>query len=372
MDNNSINRPSFSVIADMLRFPLIYLVVVIHMTPLYYPRVSLDFTEGNMLYVFITELISHNFGAVAVPCYFFISGYYFFNVFKGLDKLNFSIYKSVLSKKIRTVFFPYFFWNTMLIFAFWIKNRIFIQWGKEVDYGFLYLKETNFFDWYWKDPVNFPLWYMRDLIVMICIWPFFYYLFRYLKVYGIIPLLLLLVAFPDTGIPGLGSTAMAFFGMGAMFSYLRLDVLAFSKRYKWIFGFLTIVLLFCSTLLNGETLHPYILNIYALCAVWSLFNIFSKLSQNEYVKKYSLLYAEASFLVYVIHEIYIINWLKGFWVRVAGEDLIVMKFLGYFLIPVVCTILCVVIFKVWKKISPNSLAFVTGGRIGSHGRNRNE
>src|SRR5690606_22485470 len=108
MDNLLSKEKRLSLVIETLRFPLSFLVVVIHMTPLYYPRVSLDFTEGNMLYVFITELISHNFGAVAVPCYFFISGYYFFNVFKGLDKLNFSIYKSVLSKKIRTVFFPYF------------------------------------------------------------------------------------------------------------------------------------------------------------------------------------------------------------------------------------------------------------------------
>src|SRR5690606_7387450 len=150
---------------------------------------------------------------------------------------------------------------------FYLSNKLGLPTHEDIEF----LRQTNMYIWLWGGPVNFPLWYMRDLIVMTLLAPAFYLWFTKVRVYGVVPLLILYLGVIEPNIPGLSMTAIAFFGMGAMFSHLRLDVLAFSKRYKWIFGFLTIVLLFCSTLLNGETLHPYILNIYALCAVWSLF-----------------------------------------------------------------------------------------------------
>lgn len=73
-----------SQVIELLRFPLIVLVVYVHMLPFEYVPLSLKMNADN-IYNIVTELISHYLGRLPVPCFFLFSGYFFFNKITGLN-----------------------------------------------------------------------------------------------------------------------------------------------------------------------------------------------------------------------------------------------------------------------------------------------
>ena len=114
MPSNNINI-QFKTI-KWLRFPLIVLVVYIHNygSPYdYSPIINWTSISGFDLYeiirIFISKVISH----IAVPCFFFISGYLFFS---NIVFFNKQTYLSKLKKRINTLFIPYLLWNIIAIF----------------------------------------------------------------------------------------------------------------------------------------------------------------------------------------------------------------------------------------------------------------
>lgn len=68
-----------------------------------------------------------------------------------------------------------------------------------------------------------------------------------------------------------------------------------------------------------------------------------------------------AFFIYVIHEIYILGWTKGGLLRLLGESM-PAEFARFFLIPVVVTLVCVVLYKLLDKLCPRLLSFSLGGR----------
>lgn len=67
-------------------------------------------------------------------------------------------------------------------------------------------------------PINYPLWFIRDLMVVMLFSPVVYGLVKYLRYYGVLMLGLLWVMGWWIDIPGLSLTAVFFFSFGALFS----------------------------------------------------------------------------------------------------------------------------------------------------------
>ena len=74
---------SFSEIASFLRVPLMVLVVCIHGVGSDIQTIDfvnhLPILSIENVYTYITELLSHSLARIAVPLFFFISGYYTFS-----------------------------------------------------------------------------------------------------------------------------------------------------------------------------------------------------------------------------------------------------------------------------------------------------
>ncbi len=110
-----------SVLSNSLRFPLICLVVFIHVMP--DTRYSVRSAEGGLdLFRYISELISHVWGDAAVPTFFFIAGYYAFH--KSKDWLAPSTYKAEVKKKALGLLLPYILWNLLFIAVYAIKDTL--------------------------------------------------------------------------------------------------------------------------------------------------------------------------------------------------------------------------------------------------------
>lgn len=358
MDNQKVHiSKQFSETIEMMRFPLIVLVVFAHMVPFETPRVHLSM-DIDAVYVLISEMISHNLAKVSVRCYFLISAFFFFRTMRIWE---WNAYRQQLTKKVRTLLIPYLLWNALLLLAIFIKAQLQFRLSLGQEEGWAMLQSTSWTDWFWNMPVNFPLWYMRDLMCMMLFAPGFYVFFRYTRGAGLAILALAYLLLFEFNVTGLSTTAFFFFGTGAFLAMQGTDVLALFSRVKVIAALLAALTLIGATLLNGMHWHEYILRIFIITGVITTINGFDYLRRFKRLKQALFALAPTTFFIYVVHEIYIINWLKGALLRLADSGW--LRLAGYFIVPVICLLICIGLYHLFKKMAPDLFAVSLGGRM---------
>ena len=180
VDNQLISRA-----IAISRFPLIVLVVLMHSAIKGDASVCPAGAESFIYY------ISKIFCRIAIPCFFFISGFLFFHK-KDTDKTGF--YKTQFGKRARRLLIPYFLWNTISLLERFIKTLPFVatyfpkmarpalDLSEVVNaYGPFVFETPDYALWPYitaSSPVNTPLWYIRDLMALIIFTPFLYRLLK--------------------------------------------------------------------------------------------------------------------------------------------------------------------------------------------------
>lgn len=131
---------------SLLRLPLAVLVVYLHIDSLPVPvSECMQMGEGavyNLIKIMVVQIAN-----LAVPCFYIISGYLLLH--KRTD------YKILLKKKARSLLLPYVLWNLIAALYIYATQRI----DHFSFYGFF------------LSPANFPLWFLRDLIVLTLLSP---------------------------------------------------------------------------------------------------------------------------------------------------------------------------------------------------------
>ena len=210
-----------SKVIDWLRFPMAAAVVLLHAG-----EISQG-TYGPDFYSTLRIILSHGICRVAVPCFFFISGFLFFS---KLDKWDWGIWYKKIGKRARTLLLPYILWNLIALFVGcgygWIRSRF----NASVEPMSLInlLRNNGWLNIFWAStmncPIDYPLWFIRDLIVIVAISPLIYLLIRYCKVWGLATVFIICILTGSRDIEG-----FLFFAFGA---YLRL----FNKDFIEVFG----------------------------------------------------------------------------------------------------------------------------------------
>lgn len=126
----------------------------------------------------------HSIVVVAVPVFFIISGYFFFY---NVKEFNSDVYVTKLKKRGRTLLIPYLLWNLLPVFMI-IGGNLFsiIFRGKSFDAlcSFFYgLWDDGLWHIWWDKtsgtmPFDSPLWYVRDLMIVVCLSPIIYWLIK--------------------------------------------------------------------------------------------------------------------------------------------------------------------------------------------------
>lgn len=348
---------SFDVI-EVLRFPLMILVVFIHVIPSEIHPVKLSF-DLNSIYTLFSELISHHIGRIAVPCFFLFSGYFFFLKIETLDS---RVYIKQIEKRLYTLLIPYLLWNLLFVFVVLLKNYIFSTLGRTPDDMYIQIQQSSLYDIFWRDPFVFPLWYLRDLICMVVLSPVFYLLFKYTKGLGLLLIVILYLMVWESNVPGLSTTAFMFFGIGAFTGMNRMDLTAFWGNYR--IPKLLIAVLFLGLATYFAVTHYYEFFIrffipFGIIATLGLGNLLAKMPR---LKPHLLRLSSSVFFIYAVHEIYIINWLKGGFSKLSFSFTGWGKLVAYFAIPVLCLLICFCLYKFMEKVLPGLLRVLTGGR----------
>ncbi len=171
---------------DALRFPCALLVVFIHV----FSSIGGYNIGSRGLYDTTRVLISQGIARLAVPVFLLTAGYLFF---QGLEVWEWGSYALKLKKRIRALFIPYILWNLIsVIFCFTI---ILIKGGGYNDIS-VFLTERggvlcfwncgrfesspliNVLGWEMWDrafPIDYPLWFVRDLMILNILAPVIYF-----------------------------------------------------------------------------------------------------------------------------------------------------------------------------------------------------
>ena len=343
---------------DVLRFPLIILVVFIHVIPSEIHPVTLSL-QADSLYTLISGLISHHLGRTAVPCFFLFSGYFFF---LKIHVYDFKGYAAQLGKRCRTLLIPYLLWNVLFMLIILLKNSVFTRLGLAYDDFYASVQRSAYYS-LWEGPLLFPLWYLRDLICMVMLSPLFYLLFKYARVWGLLLLALAYLLVWESGTPGFGSTAILFFGAGAFLGMEKYDLTDIVAGYRHYILLVAILLLGAATYFSAGAQYEYWIRAFVIFGVLSWIGLGNQIVQHAKLRKGLRDLSSSVFFIYAVHEIYIINWLKGGFSRLAFTDQGWGKLIAYFAIPVMCLLVCLALYRLFKTFLPAVLAALTGGRM---------
>lgn len=372
---------------EWLRFPLAVAVVFIHSFgyPAIYtlPTLSMQEFSGMDIYNIIRICFSHVVTHVAVPTFFLISGFLFFN--GKADNLDtWAWWKMKYKRRFRTLVIPYFLWNLIAILSVLlvIIGTFFLS-GKPLSRIFDYFVENHWLHLFWDSeiwgedrlnwlglavpstaPVNVPLWFLRDLLVTVVIAPVIYWLVKYLKYYYVFILAFCYVSKIWFDIPGLSITAIFFFSLGAFYSIRGINLVMEFKKIKLISFVGGVPLLLITIYFDGNNtaigflLYPFFI-IMGVCAT---FNLAVCLVESGKVKVYPVL-SKSAFFIYATHALLVLFVSQLICSKILYWNNPVILTLRYFLTPVLAVGICLTLYFVMKKRVPKLLGVLTGGRL---------
>ena len=358
---------------EILRFPLAVLVVFIH-----------SFGSGDVttlaqdgvnvrIYDVLRVGISHGIANVAVPCFFFISGYLFFthSVFGWRE------YKGKMEKKCRTLLIPYLVWN-MIPITYSLCKRIC---GAIVKHDpsnlWVFLKSIDPYSIFvsnevgtaattdfWGNlmplsmPLNYPLWYLRDLILLAILSPLIFRVVsnKYNKVWiGTALIVFILGLWPYNSI--ISITAIVFFTLGAWIRLQRIDMLSILYKYR-CFILLTSVFLYAILIYNNGSPMQNITILGGACS--TVFIGATLESRVNHERK------DSSFFIFVTHMLFISTFnihvmlfrplLSYFGEGDLGDC--IQYLIGTFIV----VALCIIFQKLMFRFTPKIYTFATGCR----------
>lgn len=281
---------------DSIRLPLAVMVVAIHsnftIKGWAYAEVS-SLSFGCNVAQFFMIAIGNVMAHIAVPTFFLISGYLFFQNFGNGDL---TVWKRKMTSRVKTLLIPYCLWIVLFIVYSIILDY------KEISFcGLLtWLQLHGGLKMFWdsnvwnldrvdlwglpsisSSPILVPFWFMRDLIVCVVVFsPFLYYLFKpttqkTMRVTGLVIILLLYLSQTSLWLPGFSSLALFYYGLGAFFSLSNRSLTEIFSTHKVLIWFLFVFLFVIEVALNGHNtiIGNIIYPFYVLTGVMSLLTL---------------------------------------------------------------------------------------------------
>lgn len=349
-----------SELITVMRFPLIMLVLFEHSVPrdLSPMRPSLD---GTSVFHFVTEFVSHHLCSIAICWFFVFSGYLFFrNLEDGGFKKEWLLGK--WEKRTRTVVVPHVLWNLLYVLAILLVTFLFRIIGIHINADMMTEVTKGPLYWFITGPVDFPLWYLRDLICMFLLTPVFYFLTK--KAPWITLALLLGFYLASFWIKFFLFPTISYFGIGAWLGIRKRNMLAICQKVKYPAFLLSIVLSVWATCMYGNDYHRLMRMFFLPFGMITFMNLCNRIFRYPKLHRLFANLSGSVFFIYAAHEIYILGWTKGLFVRVFGSYL-ASRWISYLGVPIVVLGICLALYFLLNRIMPKSLAFSCGGRTHS-------
>ncbi len=359
---------------SFLRFPLIVGVALIHSR---FQNVVIQGAKqveaaDYRIFASVVYLFSETFGRVAVPLFFFFSGFLFFRTIKD-GHFTAGVYLSKLKRRARTLLVPYVFWNLlMIVFMLFCQTLV-----PTLTSGRCKLvADYSVGDWLWDFwnthmvndfgrayPINAPLWYLRDLMVIMILSPLVYCVARWLKLYGVMLLGIAWLLGINSGIIGFNTSTFFFFTSGAYFGIHGKNFVTLLRPCMVPVTIIYLILVVLDLCFFGSGswwhyifLHKanYLLGMVVAITVSSYF-----LEKGTW--KVSPFLSSGYFFVYVCHIMPLICFTKLAFKLVQPHSDISLLML-YILCPLLAILVCLALYWGLRKFLPRFTAVIMGGR----------
>lgn len=382
------NDELLSKAISYLRFPLTVGVVFIHFNiakkgfSMHGIKYGLD--NPDWYYYFI-NFFSEVLPRIGVPLFFIISGFLFF-YHKDFNRV---VYKQKLKTRGRTLLVPFFLWNILAILLSASHKLPFLSSifpnAYKTEFHFSIIRVFNTFFANLKNegiivtpitdelaevsqmpyPIDVPLWYVRDLMVMILLSPIIFGMIQrlgkwFIVALGIVWYFYQALFLPDGGWTALLSRATFFFSWGAYYSINKQNFVLIMEKYRYA-PWLYIPIAIADTLTKGTDYNIFIHEAGILVGIVAVVVIVSYLLRSGKIEVNDTL-ANCSFFVFALHTL-IMNDIGKllFTVLHLPDNTFAMLFL-YIVVPTLTIFFCVFLYVVLKRYAPSVCNLLTGGR----------
>lgn len=381
LDANELWQRNQSQSIDLLRFPLAIAVIFIHSCPAIVNIEDAPFSllSAQGFYNLSVIILSKVLASCAVPTFFLISGFLFFHNF---TKWSWDGYTRKLKGRVKTLIIPYFSWNAIVflsVILLRIKNIILggQTWTKLYDY----IKDewvACFWDYskwetlgniignstYNTAPIDIPLWFLRDLIIMVLLSPVIYFYIKKCKIGGVLLLSIAYLTNIWISTPGFSIAAFFFFSLGAYFAINNINIVLFSRKRWLTFIPLSIISFIPCVWLCGVKDNSYAIilhGLYITATVFALLSVSSWIVERYKISPKPFL-VNSCFFIYASHTIFILAVAGGILnLMIPGDSIIKME-LCYLATPFLTAGICLALYCILTKyLKPIAVPF-TGKR----------
>lgn len=350
-----------------LRWLLIFGVVFIHnFGEPYFGKVDIFHIDISNLQTYdlynILRVTIHTISGLAVPSFFFFSGFLFF--FKKDPSIELKIIPK-LKRRVKSLIIPYLIWNIIALLILWLRACVRLRtlsFGEMVNV----LNENGWFRIFWDSsirlgqsgaPADMPLWFLRDLIIVeFVISPFLLYILDN-KYRGFFLLLILFITmcmglYPD--IPGLSSAAVFWYSLGAIVSIHNIPMIENGARFKWLLFVISIISLVASVALKGSGMSgrvPRLLFILSTMPLLFIFTFHFSTKTSDFLGKMQ----SSVFFIFAAHTIVILGGCRRI-VSMVDSNLFVV----YLIPPLLTVAICTTMYFLLHRFTPRLCNIING------------
>lgn len=352
-----------SIKLKALSFFAIILVVFLHSYNLTFnmSSVSISMTKGYN--VIIQYFISYGITRIAVPLFFMMSGYLFYN---GLISGKIKEYTPKFKKRFKSLVLPYFIWSLLgLLFYFMLQS---IPQSKPF-FTKILIKDFTIYDFFnalFLNPIPYQLWFIRDLIVLVLLSPLIYLALSKIKYLLIVFFAVIWIL--DINFIFLTSESLLFFSLGGFFNIRKsnLQISNISKQRIFIWPLFWILFTVLQTFLYfSNPDHEFIIRLFhkvglsfGIVSIWIYYDALFKNYDISQKKIYP--YFEYTIFIFLCHEPLLTILKKIFYYLLGATNN--TSFVVFIITPILTVLICILIARILKGTIPKIYQITTGGR----------
>lgn len=344
---------------DVLRFPLIVLIVYLHACGFTINLADGSHALANADTVTAVQTVTGTIGRVAVPLFFLMSGFLFF---RGIV-FSVDSYRAKLISRARSLLVPFLFWNLALFGLILVAQSVpllasFFNGGTAPLRTLSLLQVADSIMGITHYPIAYQFWFIRDLMVLVICAPLVWLAARYAAwpVLAVLSLAWLAVLWP-VSVPE--CEPVLFFYLGSLVAIRGWSLFAVDRLSWWLAVPFAIGLAALAAF-GGLGDAYYLIRPTAAIGLVLALKASRWLAESDRLREPLVLLGSTSFFVFATHEPMVTIGKKvafRFLPMTAGTVLTV-----YALLPIL--VICVSLSAYWvlRTAAPGFLRLITGGR----------
>lgn len=339
---------------DALRFPMAVAVVVLH-----HGATLIQDATGPLR--FLCTFFQEGICRLAVPCFFFISGYLFFN---KLQEWSWGEWTRKIKSRSRTLLVPYLLWNLIAFFAYW---GFFRSQGSGISLHQHFLNNGGL-RLFWgvngdiplgvrSAPCDQPLWFIRDLMLFTLFTPLIHLFLRWTKGFGALAIAVFFLV-----VPGIIPEGFVFYLTGAWFQLHRKNIVQCLWPRRSLLYLLAIALLVSMCIVfENEYWRRFLKVFFLFVGIGAAFCGVAALLEKGAIQVQPFL-ARSSFFVFATHEILILHEIARPIVASILPSGAFWACVEFFLTPTLAIGISLGLLFLMERLIPRTTALLTGNR----------